>query len=89
MKTDTNQPTNSTLTVGQLIDPSVDPVGAAKQTNWVSVAGLHRNWVVFGTQDCEEAARFFAQLRQASIDCDYAIDGADLREEMLLEEMEG
>jgi hypothetical protein len=86
MKTQSNQPTNtSTLTIGQLVDPSVDPVGAAAQTNWVAVAGLHRNWVVFGTQDCEEAAQFVAQLRQ---ECEYEIDCADLDEEMLLEELD-
>ena len=77
--------TTSTLTVGQLVDPSFDPVGAAKQTNWCSVAGLNGNWVVFGTQDCEEAAQFVAQLRQ---ECEYEIDCADLREEMLLEELD-
>ena len=75
----------STLTVGQLVDPSVDPVGAAKQTNWCSVAGLNGNWVVFGTQDCEEAAQFVAQLRQEH---EYESDCADLDEEMLLEELE-
>jgi hypothetical protein len=55
--------TTSTLTVGQLVDPNVDPVGAAKQTNWVSVAGLNGNWVVFGTQDCEVATQFVAALK--------------------------
>jgi hypothetical protein len=81
----TTTTTTSTLTIGQLVDPSVDPVGAAAQTNWVAVAGLHRNWVVFGTQDCEEAAQFVAQLRQ---ECEYIIDCADLREEMMLEELD-
>ena len=57
--------TTTTLTVGQLVDPSVDPVAAAKQSNWVSVAALHGNWVVFGTQDCVEAARFVANLKSA------------------------
>jgi hypothetical protein len=57
--------TTSTLTVGQLVDPNVDPVGAAKQTNWVSVAGLNGNWVVFGTQDCEVATQFVAALKAA------------------------
>ena len=55
----------STLTVGQLVDPSVDPVAAAAQTNWVSVAALHGNWVVFGTQDCVTAAKFVATLKSA------------------------
>ena len=56
---------SATLTVGQLVDPSVDPVGAAKQTNWVAVAALHGNWVVFGTQDCVTAAKFVAALKSA------------------------
>ena len=57
--------TTSTLTVGQLADPNVDPVAAAAQTNWVSVAGLNGNWVVFGTQDCEVATQFVAALKAA------------------------
>ena len=55
----------STLTVGQLVDPNSDPGAAAVQTNWVSVAALHGNWVVFGTQDCVTAAKFVATLKSA------------------------
>ena len=61
----TTTTTNTNLAVGQLIDPNFDPVGAAAQTNWVSVAALHGNWVVFGTQDCVTAAKFVATLKSA------------------------
>ena len=61
--TTTTTTTNTNLSIGQLVDPNVDPVGAAKQTNWVSVAGLNGNWVVFGTQDCEVATQFVAALK--------------------------
>jgi hypothetical protein len=83
--TTTTTTTNTNLSIGQLIDPNFDPVGAAKQTNWVAVAGLHQNWAVFGTQNCEEAAQFVAQLRQEH---EYESDCADLDEEMLLEELD-
>jgi hypothetical protein len=61
----TTTTTTTTLTVGQLVDPSVDPVAAAAQTNWVAVAALRGNWVVFGTQDCVTAAKFVAMLKTA------------------------
>ena len=63
--TTTTTTTNTNLSIGQLIDPNFDPVGAAKQSNWCSVAGLHGNWGVFGTQDCVTAAKFVATLKSA------------------------
>ena len=53
----------------KIIDPSVDPEGAAAQTAqpWCSVH--HGGWIVVGTDDIREARDFAAEVAAAAI-CD-------------------